>query len=163
MSAERGGDGSDPIATGNSLFERVMRENVSILIPNVGDSDVQLTDSLESGGIRCVMAVPLRHENRTVGLIYADSDRLDKRFEEEDLRVLTALANIAATRIEMARLLQEERELMRHDQELQAAAALQRRLLPRRPSNIRGYSVDGFNRPCFEVGGDFAPLLVLFP
>jgi len=159
--AARGSTDADPIVISKTLVGKVMRDNVSILIPHVDDSGVRLTDSLESSGIRCVMAVPLRHEKRNVGLIYADSDRMDTRFEEEDLRVLTALANISATRIEMARLLQEERELMRHDQELEAAAAVQRRLLPREPSTIDGYSVDGFNRPCFEVGGDFFDYLPL--
>jgi serine phosphatase RsbU (regulator of sigma subunit) len=138
-----------------------MRQNVSILIPRSASSELMLSDSLKTEGVRCVMAVPLRHEHRTVGLIYADSRNSGSQFSEDDLRVLTAMANIAAARIELARLVAEEAELIRRDQELRAAAAVQRRLLPRRSGPIPGYLVDGFNRPCFEVGGDFFDYLPL--
>jgi serine phosphatase RsbU (regulator of sigma subunit) len=138
-----------------------MQENVAILIPCTSISQPGISDSLETEGVHCVMAAPLRYEQRTVGLIYADSRNRDSDFQEDDLRVLTALANIAAARIELARLLEEERELIRHDHELRAAAAVQRRLLPRKAAPIRGYVVDGFNRPCFEVGGDFYDYLPL--
>ena len=130
--AARGGTDGDPIVVGNnSLVDKVMREQrLDPDSPRERQRGLVSRKASNRKEIRCVMAVPLRHEQRTVGLIYADSDRADTRFEEEDLRVLTALANIAATRIEMARLLQEERALIRHDQELEAAAAVQRRLLP---------------------------------
>ena len=157
----RGHERSRPMVVSGSLIERVMQENVAILLPCTSSSQPGGSDSLEAEGVRCVMAAPLRYEKRTVGLIYADSRKIDAGFEEDDLRVLTALANIAATRIEMARLLEEERELIRHDHELRAAAAVQRRLLPRRSALIRGYLVDGYNRPCFEVGGDFFDYLPL--
>lgn len=159
--AIRGHQRSRPMVVSGSLVERVMKENIAILVPQTSVSQPGITDSLESEGIHCVMAAPLRHEKRTVGLIYADSRKPGTAFEEDDLRVLTALANIAAARIELARLLEEERELIRHDHELRAAAAVQRRLLPRRAAPIRGYLVDGFNRPCFEVGGDFFDYLPL--
>ena len=159
--AIKGQDGGRPMMVSGSLIERVMQENVAILIPCTSVSQPGITDSLESEGVRCVMAAPLRYQKRTVGLIYADSRTVDASFQEDDLRVLTALANVAAARIELARLLEEERELIRHDHELRAAAAVQRRLLPRKSTPIRGYLVDGFNRPCFEVGGDFFDYLPL--
>jgi GAF domain-containing protein len=51
-----------------------------------------------------MMAVPLQTENRTIGLIYVDSPNLFRAFTKDDLNLLTVMANVAAIRIEHARL-----------------------------------------------------------
>jgi sigma-B regulation protein RsbU (phosphoserine phosphatase) len=65
------------------------------------------------------------------------------------------LANIVAIQIENAQRLEERQERAHYEQELKAAATLQRRLLPRVSPRIGGYAVEGVNVPCFEVGGDY--------
>jgi sigma-B regulation protein RsbU (phosphoserine phosphatase) len=106
-------------------------------------------------GVRAVMAVPLRRGGKVSGLIYADSRLTSALFKEEDLRVLTMLANIVAIQIENAQRLEERQKRIHYEQELRAAAALQRRLLPRTAPRIGGYAVEGVNVPCYEVGGDY--------
>jgi serine phosphatase RsbU (regulator of sigma subunit) len=106
-------------------------------------------------GVRAVMAVPLRRNDDVIGLIYVDSRMATGLFQEEDLRVLAVLANIAAIQIENARLLAGHREKIQIEQELQAAAAVQRRLLPPEAPSVPGYAIDAVNVPCYEVGGDF--------
>ena len=51
-------------------------------------------------------------------------------FRDEDLRLLTVLANIAAIQIENATLFEEQLEKERFEREAKAAADIQRRLLP---------------------------------
>ena len=41
------------------------------------------------------------------------------------------------------------------DQEAEAAADIQKRLLPQGPPQVAGYALEGLNIPCYEVGGDY--------
>jgi serine phosphatase RsbU (regulator of sigma subunit) len=101
------------------------------------------------------MAVPMLNKSEVYGFIYVDSLISSRLFDDEDLRVLTMLANIAAIQIENARLFAEQVEKRRFEGEVEAAAQIQRRLLPRRPPAVPGYLFDGRNSPCYDVGGDY--------
>ena len=55
--------------------------------------------------IRSILAVPLQTEERVIGLIYLDSPHFVHPFTREDLNLLTVMANVAAIKIEHARLM----------------------------------------------------------
>src|SRR3989442_2158824 len=76
-------------------------------------------------------------------------------FSEEDVGILTALANVAAAKIENARLLEENLEKRVLEEEMRTAAEIQRGLLPDHAPTVPGYGVVGSNRPCRTVGGDY--------
>jgi serine phosphatase RsbU (regulator of sigma subunit) len=94
-------------------------------------------------------------EDAVIGLVYVDSLMASHSFNEEDLRLLTALANVAAAKIENARLLEESLEKRRLEEEMRVAAEIQRGLLPEFAPVVPGYGVVGSNRPCRTVGGDY--------
>ena len=54
-----------------------------------------------------MLAAPLENEGEVVGLIYVDCRMGHRSFEEADLRLLTSLANVAAAKIQNARLMAE--------------------------------------------------------
>jgi signal transduction histidine kinase len=58
---------------------------------------------------RSALAVPMKTQNRVIGVLDVQSRRLDA-FDESDIKVLQALANQAAVAIEKARLLETERQ-----------------------------------------------------
>ena len=66
-----------------------------------------------------------------IGLVYVDSLQHSHAFTEDDLRVLTALANVAAAKIENVRLLEESLEKRRMEEDMRMAAEIQNGLLPR--------------------------------
>jgi serine phosphatase RsbU (regulator of sigma subunit) len=78
-----------------------------------------------------------------------------RRFTQEDLSVLTVLSNIAAVRIEHARLLEVEQAERQLARELDHAAEIQSRLLPSRPPASPGLELAGHNAACRKVGGDY--------
>lgn len=154
--AFRGDDSPDDMHVSRTIADAVVNEQVSVLTSDAQvDPRFRDGDSLVSMGVRAVMAVPLRRNGKVIGLIYADSRLNSALFKEEDLRVLTMLANIVAIQIENAQRLEEQQKRAHYEQELKAAAALQRRLLPRVSPRIGGYCIEGVNVPCFEVGGDY--------
>lgn len=145
-----------------SIARRVIDERVSLLIPNMLD-DVRFKseDSILASGIRTAMCAPLwftatsEGTDSVIGLVYVDSLQQSHSFGEDDLRVLTALANVAAAKIENVRLLEESMEKRRMEEDMQMAAEIQMGLLPRGAPDISGYELVGINQPCRTVGGDY--------
>jgi sigma-B regulation protein RsbU (phosphoserine phosphatase) len=105
------------------------------------------------------LSVPLQTDERVIGLLYLDSPYLVREFSAEDLNLVTVMANIAAIRIEHARLVEEEQAKKLLNLELERAAEIQRKLLPSSAPNIPQLDLAGFNAPCRTVGGDYYDFL----
>jgi serine phosphatase RsbU (regulator of sigma subunit) len=140
----------------------VIEERVSLLLPNVlEDVRFKSEDSILASGIRTAMCAPLWFTasaggtDAVIGLVYVDSLQQAHAFTEDDLRVLTALANVAAAKIENVRLLEESLEKRRLEEDMRMAAEIQNGLLPREAPQLPGWDLVGCNRPCRTVGGDY--------
>jgi serine phosphatase RsbU (regulator of sigma subunit) len=94
-----------------------------------------------------------------LGFVYLDSHTRDP-FTESDLQVLTVLANFAATKIESARLAQENMDKRRLEEDMRLAAEIQASLLPQEAPRVQGYDVSGVTRPSRTVGGDYYDFLL---
>jgi serine phosphatase RsbU (regulator of sigma subunit) len=145
-----------------SIMRRVLDQKVSLLIPRVmEDKELRSRESILNLGIRSALCAPLwlahgsDEADEVIGLVYLDSLQESRTFTEEDLRILTALANLAASRIETARLLEETLEKRRLEQDIAMAAEIQLGLLPRGVPTLPGYSLAGMSLPCRAVGGDY--------
>jgi sigma-B regulation protein RsbU (phosphoserine phosphatase) len=105
-------------------------------------------------GIRSELAVPLVVQDRAVGVLDVESERL-AFFTEDHQRTLSLLAQQIASSVENARLYGEvaERE-QRMDQDLKAARKLQRILLPREDPEVTGLATGIRSRPAREISGD---------
>jgi len=144
------------LSISRTIADTVLEQRVAILTSDAQiDSRFKEGASIMAQGIHSVMAVPLWNNKKVIGLIYADSMVASGLFVDEDLRVLTMLANIAAIQIENAKLFEDQVEKRRMDQEAEAAADIQKRLLPQGPPQVTGYELEGLNIPCYEVGGDY--------
>src|SRR6185312_11324388 len=111
----------------------VIQDKRSLLVHDATNDDVfAARASIIQGQIRSMMAAPLQTDERVIGLIYLDSPHHVKRFTKRDLIVLTVLANMAAVRIENARLADIEQTERIRARELEHAAAIQRSMLPSR-------------------------------
>ena len=99
------------------------------------------------------MAVPLMVQDRVVGVLNMESERIGN-FTEEHQRTLSLLAPQIASSVENARLYEElaGRE-QRMDQDLKAARKLQKVLLPRE-ADIRGLDIAIRSRAAREISGD---------
>ncbi len=146
-----------------SIARRAIEERVSLLLPNLlEDARFKGEDSILASGIRTAMCVPLwfnapggETRDAVIGLVYVDSLQHAHSFGEDDLRVLTALANVAAAKIENVRLLEESLEKRRMEEDMRMAAEIQNGLLPRGAPRVPGWDLSGCNRPCRTVGGDY--------
>jgi sigma-B regulation protein RsbU (phosphoserine phosphatase) len=104
--------------------------------------------------IRSEMAVPLVMQDRVVGVLDVESDRL-AYFTEDHQRTLSLLAPQIASSVENARLYEQlaHRE-QRMEQDLKAARKLQSVLQPREAPELRGLELAIRARPAREISGD---------
>jgi serine phosphatase RsbU (regulator of sigma subunit) len=146
----------DGFSISTAVRDRVIREKCSLVI-----SDAQLDDALRQQKsivmhrVRSMMAAPLQTADRVIGLIYVDNGAVIRPFSQEDLDLLTVMANVAAIRIEHARLAEIEQSEKMMELELAQASEIQRTLLPPEAPVYDGYDLSGLNLPCRTVGGDY--------
>src|SRR5579864_7394121 len=139
-----------------AVRDRVIREKTSILV-----RDAQLDDAFKSRmsiveqKVHSMMAVPLQTNDRIIGLIYLDSPFVLREFTKEDLSLLTVMANVAAIRVESARLAEVEQAERIMARDLSQAAVIQGGMLPEKAPEVPGADLAGFNMACRTVGGDY--------
>jgi transcriptional regulator with GAF, ATPase, and Fis domain len=93
-----------PFPVSGTVVRKVLKDKVSVLSTDVAE-DVTLgrSQSLLEAETRALLAVPLMIFDRSLGLIYLDTDRPGERMDEDDLELMTAVAGISAIALENAR------------------------------------------------------------
>jgi serine phosphatase RsbU (regulator of sigma subunit) len=146
----------DGFRISTAVRDRVLKERSSILV-----RDAQLDDafkgrmSIVEQKVHTMMAAPLQTKDRIIGLIYLDSPFILREFTKDDLNLLTVMANIAAVRIENARLAEVEQAERIMARDLSQAAVIQGGMLPDKAPDVPGADLAGFNMACRTVGGDY--------
>lgn len=102
-----------------------------------------------------VLAVPMFKKEKLVGVLFMGSKLSEKPFSQEDIDLLTTVANQAGIAIENARLLKEELEKARLENELNVGRRIQQSLLPGESPKIPGLDIAGISIPALSVGGDY--------
>jgi len=140
----------------NTVRDRVIKEKSSLLVRDAQmDQALKAQMSIVQNSVRSMIAVPLQTNDRVIGLIYVDSPDMIREFSREDLGLLTVMANVAAIRIEHARLNEIELVERAMSKELDQAAHIQMGLLPSAPPKAEGMDIAGRTSPCRTVGGDY--------
>ncbi|MGH7731445.1 MAG: SpoIIE family protein phosphatase [Candidatus Eiseniibacteriota bacterium] len=151
----RGGRADRALALSTSIMRKVLDECASVLTRDAAtDPRFQGRQSIVAQSVHSAMAVPLFDNEQVLGLLYVDSHDLTIRFDDDQLELLTLLANMAAVKITNARLLEAQREQDRIAQELANATRIQRAMLPAETPTLSGYELDAYLESCNEVGGD---------
>jgi sigma-B regulation protein RsbU (phosphoserine phosphatase) len=147
----------------STVRDRVLKEKSSLLVRDAQlDQALREHMSIVEQKVRSMIAVPLQTNDRVIGLIYVDSPHLIREFSREDLNLLTVMANVAAIRIEHARLSEIEEAERAMAKDMQQAAFIQARLLPSKPPSVPGLDIAGKTTACRTVGGDYYDYLT-FP
>jgi serine phosphatase RsbU (regulator of sigma subunit) len=146
----------DGFRISSAVRDKVINEKVGVLV-----RDAQLDDafkgrmSIVEQKVHTMMAAPLQTKERIIGLLYVDSPFILREFTKDDLSLLTLMANVAAFRIENARLteIEEAERMLKRD--LSQAAVIQGGTLPDKAPEISGADLAGYNAACRTVGGDY--------
>lgn len=133
-------------------------ESLQSYLSEDASSDASLgpAASIAEFKIRSVMCVPLASsEGRPLGAIQLDTQDRAKKFREEDLNMLTIVANLASVAIEKARLHDTLLTREKERKEIELARAVQLGFLPQTFPELVGYEFYHHYSPAQTVGGDY--------
>jgi serine phosphatase RsbU (regulator of sigma subunit)/pSer/pThr/pTyr-binding forkhead associated (FHA) protein len=121
------------------------------------------SESIAESNIRSVMCVPLlaRDTNRVFGVIQLDTQDRAKKFTTDDLKLLVAVASLAAIAVENAQLYQDMQTRDQTERDLEQARQVQRSILPEHLPEVPGYEFFAHYASALEVGGDYYDFVML--
>ncbi|MBN2432055.1 MAG: SpoIIE family protein phosphatase [Acidobacteria bacterium] len=159
----RGDTDSDilPYRLDTQLTGWMIRHQQPLLVNNLAADPRFRGIEGEDVPIKTLLAVPLLVKGRMIGVLTMFNKREDGGFTDEDQRLLTIIAMQSAQVIENARLLEEEKALLRMQEELRLAAHIQNNLLPEKAPPFPGYDIAGRSVPAKQVGGDYFDFMLL--
>ena len=144
------------IFVSQTIVRTALERNSAILISDIqADEGLRAQVSVVQAQIHSAMCVPLWNNQDIIGLIYCDRASLLEQFTEDDLRLLTLLANLAAVKIENARLYEVSLKNAQLEREMALAVQIQKNFLPRADPDFAPYEISGSARACRRVGGDY--------
>jgi serine phosphatase RsbU (regulator of sigma subunit)/pSer/pThr/pTyr-binding forkhead associated (FHA) protein len=162
---------SSDLTVPRSLILRALRsrrELLSMTFDPLGEEGVRPEMSVADLDLRSVVCVPLVHVRTgslqdtmatsvqdSVGVLYMDSRLSAADLSAGNREILQTLALEASTILENARLLGEEREKQRLEEELSIARAIQQDLLPSQLPSDGWFRAAGSSIASREVGGDY--------
>ena len=139
-----------------TVRDRVINEKASLLVRDAQlDQNLREHMSIVEQKVRSMIAVPLQTNDRVIGLIYVDTPNTIREFTREDLNLLTVMANVAAIRIEHARLNEIEEAERAMAKEMHQAALIQQGLLPSSAPATEGLDIAAKAVASRSVGGDY--------
>jgi sigma-B regulation protein RsbU (phosphoserine phosphatase) len=161
----------EDFAPSQTALRGAIEKQASVITEDVARTEAQFqaAQSIVAQRLRAVVVVPLYGVSRGVeetggtenlasrdllGVLYLDSTR-PAAFSALDRQILDALAADAASVLDKARLVENDRQRQRLAQELDIAREIQQALLPRGFGKFAHLDVTGVHTPCREVGGDY--------
>ena len=155
-------DRAEPVFS-RSIIQRCLDTKQSYLTEDAtGDEAFSNAQSVADFRIRSAMCVPLISANgEPLGAIQLDSQDLAKKFRDEDLKLLTIIANISSVAVEKAQVLAELITREKERGEIEIARIVQSGFLPNVFPQLEGYEFFAFYSPAQSVGGDYYDFVTL--
>jgi serine phosphatase RsbU (regulator of sigma subunit) len=150
--------GSREIRVSRTIVAMASEKHLSVLL---ADAQKIGAESIWRLGIGSALCVPIGDDADVIGVLYAVRNAARKPFRDDDLRLLTLMANTAAVKIQQARQIEALVEAEKMRREMRIAADIQRDFLPRTLPAFEGYEMAGRALPCLEVGGDYFDVVAL--
>jgi len=152
------------ILVSQSIINLVFDKHSSVLTLDAqADPRFMMKDSVIKSNIHSAMCVPLWNNREVIGVLYADRIALLDQFTEDDLRLLTLLANLAAIKYEQALAVEQAIEMEKLQKELTLAVNIQKDFLPKENPACDNFDIAGTNVPCLQVGGDYYDFIAIDP
>ncbi|MHB8970643.1 MAG: SpoIIE family protein phosphatase [Pirellulaceae bacterium] len=156
-------DAAETIRVSRTIVNKVMETQVGVLSADVMmDEEFNKAQSIVDCRIRSMMCAPLIDSlGNSMGVLQIDTVKQSKRFQQEDLEVLLAVAGPAGIAIDNAQLHETALRQRVIDRDIELAEEVQRGFLPESRPDVAGYEFFDFYRPANQVGGDYFDYLVL--
>ncbi len=146
------------------IVNRCLETGQSVLSEDASsDKQFDLSQSIADCKIRSVMLAPLlsRTSGKATGVIQLDTQDRFKKFTQDDLKLLMAVAGQAAIALENAKMHESLVARAALEQGLKAAQQVQKSFLPKKWPQSPGYDFFAHYEAAEEVGGDYYDFIPL--
>jgi phosphoserine phosphatase RsbU/P len=157
---------TDDSAISRSILRDAAECGREFLIGDVGGEGQPISrESVIAHDLRSVIAIPLRGRasNALLGILYLDSRLQTGTLNRVGRDVLHAIATEAATLVENARMVEDQRAAERLRNEMEIAASIQQSIVPRELPIFPYATISARTVQCTEVGGDFYDVIPFGP
>ena len=138
-----------------------MELNKKPLVINDPKSDERFRGLQWDPGIHNVLSVPLMVKAELTGILCVFNKKDSAQFNIDNQRLLAIMAAQSAQIVENARLYEQEKALLRVQEEMRMASTIQQDLLPKSPPKLDGFDIAGITVSARSVGGDFFDFIAL--
>ena len=163
VKTRRPGRDSDDARFSKTIVRRC-QENLQAYLSEDASADSGLgsAQSIAEFRIRSVMCVPLATaEGKRLGAIQLDTQDTAKKFREDDVKMLTIVADLASMAVDKAQVHAELMTRQKQENELKIARTVQIGFLPKSFPELPGYDFYAYYSPAQSVGGDYYDFLTL--
>jgi sigma-B regulation protein RsbU (phosphoserine phosphatase) len=140
-----------------TIVRRCLETGQGLLSEDASTEMSDISQSIADCKIRSVICAPLtmKSTGKAFGVIQLDTQDRHKKFLQDDLRLLMAVASQAASALENAMLHDSLVARAGLERDLRLAHQVQMSFLPKKPPQIAGYEFFAHYEPAQEVGGDY--------
>ena len=150
-----------PVLLAKSAIDGAAFAGHGVYIENAPtDPRIRYPENARREGIVSGLCMPLTYRGQTIGIIRVYTGKRHV-FTESEESLLRSIGSQAASAIIHSRLYAEQVEGERVQRQVDAAAQIQRRMLPARPPAVAGFSFGCVYDPTLQVGGDFYDFIEL--
>lgn len=143
------------LKVGEGISGMVLQRGEPLLVEDISESPHE-SDPFTSAPMICS---PMQVKGKRIGVINVMDKITGEMFTTGDLKLLSAIASIAAVSIYNSRLVEALRDSERMKKELEIAESIQRGLLPRQVPELEGVELAGCCQSAKNVGGDYYDFL----
>ncbi len=157
-------DDDDKTRFSRKIVNRCMETAQGILSEDASsDAQFDMSQSIADCKIRSMVVAPMlsRNEGPALGVIQLDTQDRFKKFSQDDLRLLMAVAAQAGVAIENARMHETLIEQAGLKRDLELATQVQKSFLPKKFPQFAGYEFFAHYESALEVGGDYYDFIPL--
>jgi sigma-B regulation protein RsbU (phosphoserine phosphatase) len=158
-------EGEDDKTTfSRKIVNRCMDNGQAILSEDASsDSQFDMSQSIADCKIRSMVVAPMLNRNtgQAFGVIQLDTQDRFKKFTQDDLRLLIAVAAQAGVAIENANMHETLIARAGLERDLELAQRVQKSFLPKKFPQIAGYEFFAHYESAQEVGGDYYDFIPL--
>lgn len=140
-----------------TILKKCMDNAEALLIEDAAQNEqFQMAASISDFKIRSIMAAPLvSSDGEVFGIIQVDTQDRNRKFTQDDLQLLMAVANQAAVALDNVKLHENLNLQQKTAREIELAVEVQKCFLPNSVPQQPGYDFFAHYKAAREVGGDF--------
>jgi len=150
--------GGFSLKVGEGISGMVIQRGEPLLVEDVSKLPQALVNKSDIISAPMICS-PMQVKGKKIGVINATHKISGKMFTTGDLKLLSAIASMAAVSIYNSRLVEALKDSERMKRELEIAESIQKGLLPRQVPRVEGVELAGRCQSAKNVGGDYYDFL----